>query len=140
MIIVRRSVRRTPVNVQREMERVFRSWVPLATSIPVVSGRTWRPALEVLESESSFVITAELAGIDELSLEVTVDGEVLTIAGTRPGLRGRHQLRRFFGRNIYPWSVAHRRCRGELRQRHASHPPPESRARSRSAAQDQSDE
>jgi HSP20 family protein len=87
MIIVRRSVRRTPVNVQREMERVFRSWVPLATSIPVVSGRTWRPALEVLESESSFVITAELAGIDELSLEVTVDGEVLTIAGTRPGLR-----------------------------------------------------
>lgn len=87
MIIVRRSVRRSPVNVQREMERVFRSWVPQATSIPAASGRAWRPALEVLETEREFVITAELAGIDESSLDVTVDGDVLTIAGTRPGLR-----------------------------------------------------
>jgi len=87
MIIVRRSVRRSPVNVQREMERVFRSWVPQATSIPVASGRAWRPALEVLETESDFVITAELAGIDEESLDVTVDGDVLTIAGSRPGRR-----------------------------------------------------
>ena len=87
MIIVRRSVRRSPVNVQREMERVFRSWVPQPTSMPVVSGRTWRPALEVLETDPDFVITAELAGIDESSLEVTVDGDILTIAGTRPGLR-----------------------------------------------------
>ena len=87
MIIVRRSVRRSPVNVQREMERVFRSWVPQATSIPVASGRAWRPALEVLETESDFVITAELAGIDEASLDVTVDGDILTIAGSRPGRR-----------------------------------------------------
>jgi HSP20 family molecular chaperone IbpA len=65
MIIVRRSVRRSPVNVQREMERVFRSWVPQPTSMPVVSGRTWRPAREVLETEPDFVNTAELAGIDE---------------------------------------------------------------------------
>jgi HSP20 family protein len=87
MIIVRRSVRRTPVNVQREMERVFRSWVPQPTSIPVISGRSWRPALEVLESDDAFVITAELAGIDESSLDVTIDGEILTIAGNRPGMR-----------------------------------------------------
>jgi HSP20 family protein len=87
MIIVRRSVRRTPANVQREMERVFRSWVPLATSIPMVTARTWRPALEVIETESEFLITAELAGIDEDSLDVTVDGDVLSIAGTRPGRR-----------------------------------------------------
>ena len=87
MIIVRRSVRRSPVNVQREMERVFRSWVPQATSIPVATGRTWRPALEVLETETDFLITAELAGIDEESLDVTVDGDVLSIAGSRPGIR-----------------------------------------------------
>lgn len=87
MIIVRRSVRRSPVNMQREMERVFRSWVPQATAMPVLSGRTWRPALEVVESETEFAITAELAGIDESSLEVSVDGDILTIAGNRPGNR-----------------------------------------------------
>lgn len=87
MIIVRRSVRRSPLNVQREMERVFRSWVPQATSIPVASGGAWRPALEVLETETDFLITAELAGIEESSLDVTVDGDVLSIAGCRPGRR-----------------------------------------------------
>ena len=87
MIIVRRSVRRSPVNVQREMERVFRSWVPQATSFPVAAGRAWRPALEVVETETDLLITAELAGIDESSLEVTVDNDVLTIAGSRPGTR-----------------------------------------------------
>jgi HSP20 family protein len=87
MIIVRRSVRRNPANVQREMERVFRSWVPQATSMPVPANRTWRPALEVLEREDELVITAELAGIAQESLEVTLDGDVLTIAGNRPGTR-----------------------------------------------------
>lgn len=67
------------------MERVFRSWVPQATSMPIATGRTWRPALEVIESDAQIIITAELAGIDQESLDVTVDGDVLAIAGTRPG-------------------------------------------------------
>ena len=87
MIIVRRSVRRSPANVQREMDRVFRSWVPHATTIPMATSRAWRPGLEVVETENEFLITAELAGIDEETLEVTVDGDVLSIAGTRPGRR-----------------------------------------------------
>jgi HSP20 family protein len=85
MIIVKRSVHRNPVSVQREMERVFRSWVPQATSMPFTNGRNWRPALEVVESESELIVTAELAGIDQESLDVTVDGDVLAIAGHRPG-------------------------------------------------------
>ena len=87
MIIVRRSVRRSPLSVQREMERVFSSWVPQASSMQFVNGRTWRPALEVIESDGELVITAELAGIDQASLDVTVDNDVLTISGNRPGPR-----------------------------------------------------
>jgi len=87
MIIVRRSVRRSPLSVQREMERVFSSWVPQVTTMPIAHGRTWRPALEVIEVEKALVVTAELAGIDQSALEVTVDGDVLTISGNRPGPR-----------------------------------------------------
>lgn len=87
MIIVRRSVRRSPVSVQREMERVFRSWVPQTTSIHGAAARTWRPALEVVESEDDLLITAELAGIEQSSLDVTVDNDILTIAGIRQGNR-----------------------------------------------------
>ena len=85
MIIVKRSVHRSPVSVQREMERVFRSWVPQAASMPFANGRLWRPSLEVVESDSELIITAELAGIDQESLDVTVDGDVLAIVGNRPG-------------------------------------------------------
>jgi HSP20 family protein len=87
MIIVRRSVRRSPLSVQREMERVFSSWVPQVTAMQFVNSRSWRPSLEVVESDSELVVTAELAGIDQSSLDVTVDGDVLTIAGNRPGNR-----------------------------------------------------
>ena len=41
----------------------------------------------MLETETDLLITAELAGIDESSLDVTVDGDVLSIAGTRSGQR-----------------------------------------------------
>jgi HSP20 family protein len=85
MIIVKRSVHRNPTSVQREMERVFRSWVPQATSMPVSGARNWRPALEVIESDSVLTVTAELAGIDQELLDVTVDGDVLAITGHRPG-------------------------------------------------------
>ena len=87
MIIVKRSVHRSPVSVQREMERVFRSWVPQATSIPFANSRYWRPALEVIESVNEVIVVAELAGIDQESLDVTVDGDVLAITGNRPGPR-----------------------------------------------------
>ena len=74
--------------MQREMERVFRSWVPQAASMPVVTGRAWRPALEVVETESELIITAELAGIDREPRSMSPSmATSSTIAGNRPGQR-----------------------------------------------------
>jgi HSP20 family protein len=44
---------------------------------------TWRPAIDLYEVDDGFVVLAELPGIDEADLEVTVHGERLRIAGLR---------------------------------------------------------
>lgn len=49
----------------------------------------WRPALEVYETAKALVVRVELAGIDENHLHVALDGDMLTIQGTRtPESRG----------------------------------------------------
>ena len=44
---------------------------------------TWKPRVDVAESDTSFLIRAELPGIDPDSIDVTVEQEVLSITGTR---------------------------------------------------------
>ena len=44
---------------------------------------TWKPRVDVAESDTAFVIRAELPGIDADSIDVTVEQDVLSITGTR---------------------------------------------------------
>ena len=41
------------------------------------------PKLEVTESEKEFTISAELPGLDEKDMEVTLEGDVLTVKGEK---------------------------------------------------------
>lgn len=87
MFVVRRGRPRGSEVVQPEMAAVFRTIMP---STVAKSGRSpheaarWRPPIEVYETDESLVVCAEVAAIDESSLEVTVDGDVLAIRGERP--------------------------------------------------------
>ncbi|MCE0485075.1 MAG: Hsp20/alpha crystallin family protein [Methylacidiphilales bacterium] len=45
--------------------------------------RTVVPRYQVRENVDAFVLTAWLPGVDRTSLETTVDGETLTVAGSR---------------------------------------------------------
>lgn len=84
MIVVRRSVPREQGRVQPELDELFRALIPPRR--PVASGRCgmWRPALEVYETPEALVVRAEIAGMAEDQLRVTVLGDVLAIRGERP--------------------------------------------------------
>jgi HSP20 family protein len=84
MIVVRRGVQRDPDRVQQEMEQVFRALMPVRPRVTARQSGLWRPPLEVYETETSLVIYAEIAGLDERQLNVVVDQDVLTIRGERP--------------------------------------------------------
>lgn len=43
----------------------------------------WRPAVDVLEQDDSYQLSADIPGIDPTDIEITVDKNVLTIQGER---------------------------------------------------------
>jgi HSP20 family protein len=87
MYVVRRGSNRNIERIQYEMEDLFHAMVtggqPLQVRISSGSLPAWRPPLEVYETATSLVVTAELAGLTEDDFEVIVDDAVLTIRGQR---------------------------------------------------------
>jgi HSP20 family protein len=54
---------------------------------------SWRPAVDVYETEKALVIVVELAGVRRGDVRVTVDGDLLRIRGTRVPSRDEETLR-----------------------------------------------
>jgi HSP20 family protein len=93
VVLVRREGQRNPDRLQREMEEVFRALLPARRSVHVQSQGTWRPPLEVYESERSLVILAEIAGIEEDDLNIVADTGLISIRGHRRDRRHTEQRR-----------------------------------------------
>lgn len=68
-------VRFDPFATMREFDR-------LVDQTGEVTSR-WTPRIDVLNKENDLVVRTEVAGIDPESLEVTVEGRTLTVAGSR---------------------------------------------------------
>ncbi|HKT84881.1 MAG TPA: Hsp20/alpha crystallin family protein [Novosphingobium sp.] len=69
---------------RQEMDRLFDdffSFPPLSRS-PADSFPMW-PSLEVKENDNNIIVTAELAGLTDKDVEVSVDKGVLTIRGEK---------------------------------------------------------
>ena len=71
-------------DMERRFEDIFgRMFLPAAwRRIPVVE-MGWAPAIEVFEKEDKFVVKAEIPGMKEEDIDVSVVGDTLTIMGER---------------------------------------------------------
>jgi len=77
-----------PLRELEEMERRFndifsRSYLPSIWRRIPVEERGWVPAMEVFEKEDKFVVKAELPGMKQEDIDVSVVGDTLTIKGER---------------------------------------------------------
>ena len=71
-------VRFDPFAALRELDRTF--------SAPLSSARsegTWAPRVDVYNRDGAFVVRAEIPGVVPEDIEVTVEGDMLTISGSR---------------------------------------------------------
>lgn len=72
------------VSLQRQMNRLFDdafgSYVPAART---ESGAMLAPSIDVKETDTSIEIEAELPGVDEKDVQVTIEDNVLTIKGEK---------------------------------------------------------
>ncbi len=64
----------------RAIDRFFGDWdVPPSPT----STTGWMPAIDISESESAFMVVAELPGLDKKAVGVTLENNVLTLRGER---------------------------------------------------------
>ena len=71
------------LQLRREMARLLEDFfrAPFVGGIALPSTAPARPSLEVKESDDQVTVTAELPGLTESDIEVTVDDGVLTLRG-----------------------------------------------------------
>jgi HSP20 family protein len=68
------------LSLQREIDRVFNSYL---TGEPGAARTLLAPRMDVIETEKAYEITAELPGLEEKDVEVTVEDNVLTLRGEK---------------------------------------------------------
>jgi HSP20 family protein len=83
-------------DMQRQMDRFLVHFTTAKRPICLYSPTAWQPAVDVYESATEVVVVVELAGMDQDSLEVALDGSSLIIKGERPdrprGVRENYHL------------------------------------------------
>lgn len=63
----------------KDLNRLF----DVSTPDPGIAIERWTPRVDVAELDDSFVVRAELPGIDPESIDVVIEEDILTISGSR---------------------------------------------------------
>jgi HSP20 family protein len=74
------------VQLQQAMNDMFQNFTQ-ASDWPVMgwsgNARTWNPRLDLAETEKEIIITAELPGLEEKDVNVSLSGDQLVISGEK---------------------------------------------------------
>ncbi|HNS01001.1 MAG TPA: Hsp20/alpha crystallin family protein [Anaerolineae bacterium] len=90
-VITRWEPARDFVALRHAMDRMFEegvvqpSWTALARQPRVAFNQDWRLPLDVYSTPEEIVLLASTPGVDPESVEITFEGDVLTIKGEIPG-------------------------------------------------------
>ena len=85
---------------RKEMDRM---WDEFFRETPFTRRLTeWTPSIDMSETKDNFVVKAELPGVDQKDVNVTISGDILTIKGekkqeTEEKDEHRHYVERFYG-------------------------------------------
>jgi HSP20 family protein len=92
------------LDVQQEINRAFDTYFgPRTAPLPAPGAeRAWAPPLDVYETKDDLVVSAELPGVREKDVQLSLVGEVLTLRGQRlpaPEVREEqyHRIERWSG-------------------------------------------
>jgi HSP20 family protein len=86
---------------RREMDRLFDRFLePMWPEMPAMG--EWEPKLDVTESKDAVTVTAELPGVEQKDINVTIQEGVLTIKGEKQAEKEekdkrRHRIERSYG-------------------------------------------
>jgi len=106
MALVRWQPFRSPFSdldeLHREFDRFFDRGIPGKNWLQGFTESPWAPALDVLEHENEVVVKAELPGIDQEDINLSIVDNTLTLSGekkheTESNEEGHYRRERVFG-------------------------------------------
>jgi HSP20 family protein len=83
MAVIRWEPAREINSLQQEMNRLFGTFFDGPAGGGAGSARRWMPAMDLVETEDQFVLRADLPGLTEADVEVSLEDNVLTVSGER---------------------------------------------------------
>ena len=72
-----------PMNVFDDMDTMIHSFFNTDWNFPVQDTRNWSPAVDVKETDNSFVLTADIPGLTKKDIKVNVANGKLSLSGER---------------------------------------------------------
>jgi HSP20 family protein len=69
--------------LQREMDQIFGEFFGGTPSKMVTTEAVWSPLVDIHETADSFLLNAELPGVKQEEMQVSVEGDALTLKGER---------------------------------------------------------
>jgi HSP20 family protein len=83
MAIIRWDPFRDMVTLREKMNRLFEDIYSRRGEDKDIAATTWAPSVDIYETESELVMTAEIPGVDEKDVEIKVEDNTLTLKGER---------------------------------------------------------
>src|SRR3954469_22473055 len=85
MALIRWEPAREISSLQQEMNRLFNTFfeAPAASGGPGNGARRWVPAMDLVETDEHFVLRADLPGLSQGDVELSLEDNVLTLSGER---------------------------------------------------------
>jgi len=83
MALIRWEPVREIGTIQNEMNRLFNSFFDTPTHSNGATARRWIPAMDLVETEDAYVLSADLPGLSESDVSIEVEDNVLTVSGER---------------------------------------------------------
>lgn len=108
--------------MQEKMNKLFDETFSRGRQKDVLS-EEWLPAVDIMEKGEGIILTMELPGINQKAIDITVEGNVLTIKGERPleeGIKkeGYLSLERAYGRFSRSFSLPNAVDQGKVKASH----------------------
>ena len=70
-------------DMQGEVNRLFDNFLGRPAQQPGSMERVWAPAVDMYETKDALVVAAELPGLDEKDIHLSIIGDVLSVRGER---------------------------------------------------------
>lgn len=71
--------------LHRDLRRILNERFTPLTEATSRDATDWIPRVDIREEENSFIVDADLPGVDAKAIDITLEKNVLSIRGSRPG-------------------------------------------------------